>query len=474
MSRLRIWIARISMISIAPTVNIIVQFSRTFILSRMLAPNEFGTGVALSVALGTINLVSDVSLDKFAIVGTDSEGLAALHVISLTRGLMLAAALAVSAPIVAQFFGVSQSADSFALTALVPLIYSFAHLGTKQVQRDFHYGPETVALVTSSVLGLAILIPAVFFFRDHRAIVASFLVEATAYMIASHLLAHVPYRMWPQGPTLKAALSFGFPVMLNGIGLAGLAQLDRIIVGHWFGVSTLGLYTVILNIGTIPISLMGRVFGTMSLSHLAAKNQAGSLRVDDYSPIVLLFTTLGVLYSLFVALTLDVLTPFVFGHSFTVAPTAHILITVMVFFELQRGGATTIVLLVTGRTRDLAILNIFSGGFGILLALVLLLFWPRFESVLVGLLAGAICAFVLSFFSTSARMSAWGPMVLKDLVVALAALTVIVGMLILNPDINWGWRVAIFAVGLGALLVQITVGLRGNGALRNLLFKTNF
>ena len=68
--------------------------------------------------------------------------------------------------------------------------------------------------------------------------------------------------MWLSCRTaLSAVLDFGIPLTINGIGLAIVSQSDRILIGYWFDVRTLGLYAVLMSMIAVPISLMDRVFG---------------------------------------------------------------------------------------------------------------------------------------------------------------------------------------------------------------------
>lgn len=120
--------------SIGPAVEFGAQFARTVILSRFLARDEFGIGVAITVMLGIASLVTDVAIEKFAVIEADENGteaLAAAHMLSLLRGALLSLVLVASAPTMAALFGVPQSGGSFALAALVPFIASFAHLGNQ-------------------------------------------------------------------------------------------------------------------------------------------------------------------------------------------------------------------------------------------------------------------------------------------------------------------------------------------------------
>ena len=113
--------------------------------------------------------------------------------------------LAISAPATATLFGVPQFAGSFVIAASIPLVTSFSHLGIKQVQRNYVYVPDTLAIVFANISALLILVPAILIFHDHRAIIASFMTEASVYVVASHALAREPYLVRSDRVMLRAA-----------------------------------------------------------------------------------------------------------------------------------------------------------------------------------------------------------------------------------------------------------------------------
>jgi O-antigen/teichoic acid export membrane protein len=460
MGKIKIWIARTSVISIAPAVDFGTRFARTVILSRLLATDEFGVCVAITVMLGIASLVTDVAIDKFAMIEADESGgeaLAAVHMLSLARGALLSLVLVAGAPATAALFNVPQFAGSFAVAALTPFVSSFVHLGIKQVQRHYDYKPETWSLVLSNVAGIGTLLVAISIFGDHRAIVASFLMEGVIYAFISHLLVPTPYRLKANRELIRKALAFGIPLMFNGLGLALLAQFDRALVGRWFGVDMLAKYSVWLSISVVPISLVFRVFGTLSLSFILSRVSKGDFSSGDYRSLVFFFAILSVLYSLLVALTLDWAAPAIFGPSFKVDPGVHLLLTAIVFLRLQRGGAPTNLLLATGRTRELAILNL-SGGIGLGLAIAFLYWSPRFEMLLLGLMIGDVFSLTLSYFVASAIINTNKSDLIIDLGTAIMVLAIILGMLSYYPEFDLARRIALLGVGMTAVGVQIALG----------------
>jgi O-antigen/teichoic acid export membrane protein len=307
-------------------------------------------------------------------------------------------------------------------------------------------------------MALISLIPALWVFKDHRAIIASFVVEAIGYTIASHILAKMPYRLRSDRNVVYDAFAFGLPLLFNGIALAIITQLDRTLVGSWFGVGTLGVYTVILSMSVVPISLILQVFGTMGLSYLVSVKTDQSTR-DRYELLVFAFAALAVLYALFMALTLDVLTVSIFGPNFAVSPVVHILMVMIVFCRLQRNGAPTILLLATARTRELAVFNL-SAGFGLLTALVLVTLQSRFEAILLGFLIGDLLSLVLWLAASTAGAALLRPGIVVDLLAALGALAIIVGTLAWRPEPTWAARMLLFCVGTVAFGLQIGLCLR--------------
>jgi len=461
--RVRRWIVLGSVSSIAPAVEFCSRFVRMVILSRFLATEEFGTAVAITVMLGTAALVTDVALDKFAFVeseANDSDALAAAHTLSIVRGILLGAVLAIGAPFIAESFGVAKAAQSFAWAAAVPLISSAAHLGIKTVQRNYEYSREALTVVFSSVVSIACLAWSVYSFRDHRAVVVSYLGEAVAYVLASHALAPGPYRLGAAGSVIQKALQFGAPLMINGVGLAVLGQFDRILVGSWLGLDKLATYAVIWNLGVTPISLLLRVFGTMSLSYVLSNSSAQQMTSSErYRFLCFVFALLATLYSLFIALTLDWATPFIFGRSFSVSTNVHLLITAIVFVRLQRGGAPTNILLATARTRELALLSL-SGGIGLLIACGLLYLAPRLEMVFSGVLIGELIPFFLLLYAASRRFRPRVSAVPIDITIGFAVLASIVILLAFSPLPGLQRSVLLVLGGGAGIAAQTALGLR--------------
>ena len=401
--------------------------------------------------------MTDVALDRFVQVNRSRQALAAAHVVLIARGSLVALLLVVSAPSISALFGIPQFANSFALAGIVPFIGGFAHLGIKQIQRDYRYGPDSIAKLVSNIAAVATLVIAAQHLHNHNAIIFGFGAEALCYVVLTHLLSSETYGLRPDATTLREVLWFGVPLTLNGVALATVSQLDRVVVGHWFGVGPLGQYAVILSLAVTPVSFLQGTTGTLGLSFLLSAKEDTSVTSENYHLLAFVFSTLAILYTFGVVLTLDILTPYVFGPTFTVPPTLHALIAVMVFLRLQRGGAPTVALLATGRTGELALLNL-PAGVGLLFAVGLVSIWPSLESVVLGVVIGDFIDLGFFFFASTPARAASRTAATPDIAISFLALTGMVGTFLWMPQATWQARGTVLLAGLLAIAVQLAYG----------------
>jgi hypothetical protein len=218
----------------------------------------------------------------------------------------------------------------------------------------------------------------------------------------------------------------------------------------------------------VPTSLMVNIFSGPSFSFLLAADQDRAARSERYHLLLGLYAILAGLYAIWLALALDVLIPLVFGAAFSISAPAHVLFILIACLRLQRSGAPTSLLLASGRTKQLALLNL-SAGFGLVAGLACIMIWARLESMLVGLAIGELISFVV-FFTSLGKDVTRGYAVAVDLIFAMAVPVVMVIALAWNPAPVLGVRLTLLLVGSLAVGFQIYLEFYRNAKLRNVLF----
>jgi O-antigen/teichoic acid export membrane protein len=459
---LRKWSGRLLIVSLAPIITFGSRFGRNVILSRLLVPDEFGTALAISVMLGLAGLVTDVALDRFVMVNESPMALSTANALYALRGFLVAAISIIAAPALATVFGVPQYWQSFAMAAGLSALGAFSHLGIKQIQRNYDYVPETIAQLAANISAIVVLFPAIAVLKDHRAIIVSYAFEIGIYLICSQILAPSRYSLRWETPILRQALAFGLPLTINGIGLAVISQLDRTLVGYWLGVRELATYAVVLSMSVIPTNLIIGICANLGLSYLLAAGDDVSSRFERYRILVRLYAFVTLAYTVWMVLTLDILTPLIFGRVFTVSVPLHLILTIIAFLRLQRSGAPTTALLATGKTKRLAFINL-SAGLGLVAAWIGLTLYPNIESMLIGIMLGELLALVLCFWLTLRAFNRSSQLV-SDLLITLIGPTLVVLLLAWFPEPTLSNRLLLLGGGIVVMAVQFFFELRRNWA----------
>jgi O-antigen/teichoic acid export membrane protein len=165
-----------------------------------------------------------------------------------------------------------------------------------------------------------------------------------------------------------------------------MAQADRFLVGATLGVATLGVYSVILSLSVVAFSPFYSICSGIGVSVIARNRwdhgRFGSLLLA----MIWGFCLFGFAYAAFTGLMLDVLAPGLFGPLYAVDLPTRLMITMIVFLRIVRGPAS-ILLLVDGRTRGLAVANLVA-GVGLACSALFVHLAPMLESVLLGVLIG--------------------------------------------------------------------------------------
>lgn len=366
------------------------HFIRTIILAHTLSPRNLGIALALTVLISMAELVSDFGLDRYLMSRNPTDDLAALdaaHALQLGRGLILAIVIWLSAPWIAQLLGAADNAPGFRWCAAILLLRDLAHLEIKQLQRDLHYKPDAIASLLARPAALVAVYPAAVLFGDYRAMVASLLTDAVVYVAASHFLAQNRFRVVPTDRRVwREAIRYSLPLTLNGIGVAASSQLDRALVSNWFGVETLALYALVLNLAVVPSSIALGILGLVSVSLLARGGIEVSGDTSRYVTVTSAHAITALAYVFVVSSALDLLVPLVFGPAYRVGPSTVILISWLVSIRIVRGAPTSL-LLARSHTRQLMMGNLLC-LLGLTLAFGLLPLLPRIDTMIFCVIIG--------------------------------------------------------------------------------------
>ncbi len=253
---------------------------------------------------GTVEQVSDIAIYRFVFSAEREkyqEILASAHALSVVRGVIVGSIAAAMSPLVAWAFSLTPDWPSFAALGGVTLIGSFEHLGPKVAERNYEYKSQLYVVSVSNGLGLLAIVTASILLRNHYAIIISLFAQIVGLVVASHIFAETRYRLEFRSPQFLRAIQYGYPLIVNGLGLAVTSQGDRFLVGMMLGLPALGIYSIALLTVIVPISMLFRIMGTLNLGRFHNAVAEGSslddrLRVSArFSPMAATIYAMGVI-----------------------------------------------------------------------------------------------------------------------------------------------------------------------------------
>jgi O-antigen/teichoic acid export membrane protein len=452
-------VLRLVAASIAPFSDFGFRFLRTIILSHLLTPNDLGAAVALATILSSGEMITDVGIYAFVVLNTGAaraQAVAAAHQIAIVRGLLIGMGIALFSPWLALLFGAAGHAENIAWLGIVPFIRGFRNLRIIQITQEYRYVPDTICTVVSQISAVIAVVPAMRWFADERVLLVSFVVEAAIYVSLSHLLVKRESVARVDPAMRQAALAFGLPLMLNGVGLMILIHLDRAIVANLFDLVTLAHYSLLLNLAVIPISPIIYIAGKIGTPPLVY-SQTDPVASREVSLIVAvgLFVTAAA-YAIFLGCFLEELVPLVYGARYAATPLVCALASAIAFLRIARGGPAMI-LVNRSQTWRLTVGNVVT-GVGLLAGWLLGAWLRRVEGVLIGLLLGDLLSSWVLFGFTRVYFP------IATLARHACLLTMIAGAAVLGPLIatgpGWKIRATIFAIGALAVGFEAIVAYR--------------
>ncbi len=386
----------------ALAIEYITQFGRSIALSRLLGPTEFGIGSAIVILWVLVDMSTGVGADRYLIQASDGdtgEALAAVHAVTLIRNVLSSCLILVMAFPTASLLGIPQARGSFLWLAVIPLIRGFEHLELTQRQRRQQFLPWALAIGSTNIFGLASVTVAAFVCRDHRAVLFSLAAQAVGLVATTHLLARAPYRISRCRAPVLRTLRFGLPLMLNGLSLAAMGQIDRLTVGSFLGVIQLGRYGLATMLFFLPVSLIARILNSTFTPKLAVAwhRSPGTEFPWQFRKVCLGMAALAIPISAAVALAGRPLVALIFGSAYTVEDSFFSIIALVVMMKFAKvtfnfGG------IAMGKTRDVMLSNI-PNACGLAVTVGGLTLYPHLSAAAIGALVGetlgAFAAFML-------------------------------------------------------------------------------
>ena len=250
----------------------VFSFLRNIVIARLISVEDFGVVVLLSLVVAAVETISNLAIDRLLVQapdGDDPQLQATAHMLQVARGIIGALLVFFTATMLAALFNVPHAGWAFQVLALAPLIRSLAHLDTVRLQREMVFQPTFWGIAVPAGLSLALAVPFAYWLRDYSVIVWATLLQLLAQTVISHLLASRPYRWAWTRVVATRILSFGWPLLANGLVMFAVFQGDKAIIAVAFTPEVVGWYGAAFMLTLAPAMFVTSVIQSLLLPLLS-------------------------------------------------------------------------------------------------------------------------------------------------------------------------------------------------------------
>jgi len=282
----------------AQAASFLLRVGSLMVLARMLDPSDFGLVGMVTAVIGVLNLFKDFGLSTATVQRTtvSEEQVSTLFWINMLVGTVLAVLSFAAAPVVAAFY---HEPRLFAVTMVLALGFLFNAAGVQHsaiLQRQMRFTALAVIDVVSLAASIAVGIGMAFLGYGYWALagmtITGPLVSTIGLWLSTAWIPGRPHRR----ADIRSMMRFGGTITLNGLVVYVAYNLEKVLLGRFWGAAALGVYGRAYQLSSIPTDNLNSAVGGVAFSALS--------RVQDDPDRLRSYFLKG--YSLVLALTLPI------------------------------------------------------------------------------------------------------------------------------------------------------------------------
>jgi O-antigen/teichoic acid export membrane protein len=255
----------------AQGINFLLRMGSLMVLARLLDPRDFGLVGMVTAFTGVLTLFRDFGLSSAAIQRktVTEEQISTLFWINILVGALLALVAVALAPVVATFY---HEPRLFGITAILALGFLFNAAGVQHsvlLQREMRFTALAIINTAGLIVGTAIAIMGAKAGYGYWSLVAMTitapLISTVGFWLATAWVPGMPHRR----SGIRSMMHFGGTVTLNGLIAYIANNLDKVLLGRFWGVDALGIYGRAYQLINIPTENLNSAAGEVAFSALS-------------------------------------------------------------------------------------------------------------------------------------------------------------------------------------------------------------
>lgn len=261
-----------------------ISWAITIVVMRLLVPDDYGLVAMATIFSGLFALVAEIGMGSSLVQSKEVSALQMRQVFAIVLlsnfGVFAVMALAV-APLAAAFFSEPRLEPLIQLVALQFIPAAFGVLPSAMMDREMQYRERSILNFVANLLGgLSTLVLA---YNGYGAWSLAWGTVVTGTLRAAGLCWLKPYKEFPlfRFSGCGQMFRFGRNVAANQLVYYFYSQADAMIVGKLLGRYDLGLYSVAINLASMPASRMASILNQVAFPAMSKAKRDGD-NVSSY------------------------------------------------------------------------------------------------------------------------------------------------------------------------------------------------
>ncbi len=232
----------------------VLAFAKIVVLARILLPSQFGEFAVVGMILAFLEIITETGINVFLIQEKDSlvTYIDTAWVVSILRGLVIAALIIVAAGPVANFFHISTARNLLLLASLIPFFRGFINPASIKFQKELSFATDfwyRFSIVTIEIGLTAVL---AMMTRSAVSLVWGLVGSAIFEVVVSWLFISPRPQAKLNYQQVKTVLGRG--KWVTGFGLFDyvFSTIDNVVVGRLLGSYALGIYQYAYKLSLLP------------------------------------------------------------------------------------------------------------------------------------------------------------------------------------------------------------------------------
>ena len=251
--------------------SFVYRFVFLVIMARLLDPKDFGLVAMVAAVTGLYGLFTSAGLSTATVQSpiVTNEQLSTLFWINILVGTILAFLCLLTAPLLVRFYGEPRLFWVTVVAALGFIVNAAAVQHSALLQRQLRYVTLTVIDVLSQLAGSAVGIGMAISGFGYWALVATAIVSPTIFTICVWAVTRWIPELPRRGVEIGSLLRSGGIVTLNGVVVYVAYNLEKVLLGKFWGSDVLGLYGRAYQLINIPTDNLNSAIGGVTFSALS-------------------------------------------------------------------------------------------------------------------------------------------------------------------------------------------------------------